>query len=219
MKLPENCIPISLGYNCFVRVYLQEFVQATPRYPFDWTGAPMWSICELMDFNFDGMNARELLKVRRRFPDSTEDYLINTKFDMVFLHDYGKNIRSVPDDVFARVEDDYKRRIDRWRAALTGKQKLIFFRVEMSDRPRLTCSTRTKTEIESLLEFTEKLKALGTDYHVIHITHSQPQGYNSDGKIINLNYTPKDHKLVLMGRHIEAIIKANETFIQKCLSV
>jgi hypothetical protein len=220
MILPDGWIPISLGYNCFVRVFLQEFVKATPRYPFDWTGTPMWSICELMDSDFEGMNRREWLTVRRRFPDSTEEYLTNTKYNMVFLHDYGKNPHVIPDDVYARVEDDYKRRIDRWRLAIHGKQPLLFFRVETPDRPRLVYegSTRPKSEMESLCEFSMKLKTIGTEFRIIHITHSQPQGYDAERKIINLNYTPKDPKLVIQGRHIQAIIHANQTFIKECLA-
>jgi hypothetical protein len=221
MILPDNCIPISLGYHCFVRVFLQENVQATPRYPFDWAGTPMWAVCELMDSNFEGMNSREHLVVRRRFSDSTEEYLTHTKYNMVFLHDYGTNPRSITDATYTRVEDDYKRRIERWHTALSGKQHLVFFRVEMPNRPRVTYEGYARgptTEIEALCEFAEKLKARGTTFHIVHITHSQPQGYDAERRIIHLNFTPKDHHMVLFGRHIHAILQANQSFLRECLT-
>ena len=217
--LDGTTIPISLGYNCFVRVYLQEFVKATPRYPFDWTGTPMWAICELMDSNFSDFNNPEKLVVRKRFMNSDEMYLTNTQYNTVFLHDYGKDPTSISTELYEKVKNDYERRIERWNDALLGKDHLLFFRLEMSERPRVPYegSTRSKSETEYLWEFTDKLKSRGTNYHILYITHSTPQGYDAERKIIHLNYTPNKAGMIIMGRHVEAIVNANKKFIKECM--
>jgi hypothetical protein len=219
MDIFKDCIPISLGYNCFVRVYFQEFVKATPRYVFDWTGIPMWAICECMDSNFKDFSNKEFLVKRKRFTNTDEVFLTNTKYNTVFLHDYGKPDESISDALFERVEQDYLRRIERWNAAIHGITPLLFVRVEMSNRPRIDYegSTRQYKEHHYVMEFAEKLKSVGTNYHILFITHSCEQGYDSDKKIISLKYTPNKPDMVVMGRHIDAILNANKTFIKSCL--
>lgn len=215
-----DAIPISLGYNCFVRVYFQEFLKATARFPFDWAGTPMWAVCELMDSDFAEFVARDRLTPRKRFTDSEELFLTNTRYNMVFQHDYGKDPTAIPRDTYTRVTEEYERRLQRWRDALAGTQPLLFFRLEMPERSRIEYegSTRPKTEMEYLWEFTEKLKARGTNYHIIYITHTQPQGYDAARKIISLQYTPKKAGMVVMGRHIDAIMTVNRAFIRSCIT-
>ena len=219
LGVPDS-IPISLGYNCFVRVFFQEFLKATARYPFDWAGTPMWAICELMDADFAEFCPRERLTPRKRFTDDDEIFLTNTRYNMVFQHDYGKDHAAIPRDTYKRVTEEYGRRIQRWRDALAGSQQLLFFRLEASERSRSEYegSVRPKTESEYLWEFTDKLKTRGANYHIIYITHTQPQGYDAERKIINLNYTPKKAGMVVMGRHIDAIVAANRKFIKSCIT-
>ena len=91
LKQPD-AIPVSLGWNCHVALYIQDLGDMErrrhERYVFDWFGSPMWSICELIDMDFEGMTDRTKIIPRRRYTDNFKEILSHTEYELRFLHEF-----------------------------------------------------------------------------------------------------------------------------------
>lgn len=224
--------PVSLGYSCHVKVFLDMILAKdripTPRLPFDWIGTPMWSICKLLENNFDRFADKEALDMRPRFVGSSRKYITHSIYNTVFLHDYGKGAdnkkkEEIPEETWKKVEDDYKRRVERFDALLTfakeNNRTLLFVRLEPDKRARIDYPEfqQEHDERHFLEMFAGQMKQRGVRFLVLYLSTTYEKSFDAENGICYVKYGVKNPNMILSGDDVQSIYAANMSFIQSCI--
>jgi hypothetical protein len=123
----EGYIPISLGYNCYIKRYL-DTIRSSETNLFDWLGTSMWGILSLFQADFKDAFDRShysLVKVT------------TTRRPIVTHNQY--YIRVLHDDMNTYTEK-YLRRLERLKRLLDDDQTghILFIRLEESQSARIS---------------------------------------------------------------------------------
>jgi hypothetical protein len=221
LKQPD-AIPVSLGWSCHMALYIQELGDMErrrhERHVFDWFGSPMWSICELIDMDFEGMTDRTKIIPRRRYMDNFKEILSHTEYELRFLHDF-KDENNITDDDWSQFEEKYARRIQRFRDLLTmAKQtnkKLIFFRLEQVFHRRIQYINRFENETFYVNYFADQMRQKGIRFQIIYLTTSVPTHYRNN--VIYVQFGKKAPDMEVGFNQIQEIVKENLTYIREAL--
>jgi len=217
-----DAIPVSLGWSCHMALYIQELGDMErrrhERHVFDWFGSPMWSICELIDLDFEGMTDRTKIIPRRRYMDNFKEILSHTEYELRFLHEF-KDHTTITDDEWTQFEEKYARRAQRFRNLLTmAKQtnrKIIFFRLEQVYYRRIQYINRFENEDFYVNYFADQMRQKGIRFQIIYLTTTPVRTYRN-----NIIYVPfaKDKPDTDIGfNQIQEIVKANLPYIREAL--
>jgi len=214
--------PVSLGYNCHVKVLVDRIGEMDrtgyPRLPFDWLGTPMYSICDLLEKDFEGFNDDTAFKVERRKKHLQTEYLTNTKYDFCFVHDYGKDLKNISLTQLDKTEEDYKRRIKRWKdEVIDSGRHIVFFRLEQLNEER-THYLREEPEKFYVERFCDWMKAKGVKFHVIWFSQTATQRtYDKEHHIISLPFRMGDIKTTISADHLQPVLQGSLGFVKDCL--
>jgi hypothetical protein len=218
-----NMIPISLGYNCHVRVFIDRIGEIQKRtylhQPFDWVGSPMWSVYEAVKANFSGFADRSSISLRKRFTDKPDEYLTHSVYNLCFLHDFGKDIRNVSEEKWNEVQEKYIRRIDRWNNTLAKKEPILFIRLEPDRANRIEYPEfqREADEKSYVERFAELMQTKGISYTILFLSTTYPKHYDPDRRICTVNFVKKRPADIIGADHIQQIVMGNLDFIHTCL--
>ena len=215
-----NLCPVSLGFSCHTKVYIEELLQTRMiRQPFDWIGCPMWSICELLKNDFKDFTEPKKLKPMKRFLGDHKDYLTHLDYNIVFVHDYGNQFHHIPAALHTKVSEDYQRRIQRWNELLESKTHILFFRLETDGRKRIQRPQfeRQGTELDYLKEFSKILQAKNIKFSIVYLSTSSPRSYDSEHHIITIQYATVSPDYIVGGDEIKSIVQTDIGFIAKYL--
>jgi hypothetical protein len=219
-----NTYPISLGFNCHVKVFIDmlgemDNTRGYARLPFDWIGTPMWAICDLFETHFEDFTNKDCYELKPRFTHKEDKYLTHTKYDFVFVHDYGKQLETISAETYAKVEEDYKRRVQRLDSILESPMKLLFIRLEqdISNRISLPEVQKEHDEYVYVEKFADLLKSKSLVYTILYLTTSQKTGFDKKKQICRIQYTNPENK-IMGGEEIKQIIIHNQKFINMCLA-
>ena len=94
---------ISIGYNCYPRMYINFFDKKYDKTCFfDDVATPAWAIQRLLENNFDGFFDKTQYNKKQIFNDSTYEFLVNNPYYIRFDSNY--NIDTLDDlfDVFQK---------------------------------------------------------------------------------------------------------------------
>ena len=157
---------ISLGSNCYVKMFLDSIKLKLETQFFDYMGSSMWAINDLFKENFndlfdDGIDDFE----KKRIMCSGDDQYILThkKYYLRFKHDFKQNFDSeIKENInskdFKNVRDKYERRKERLIDILKDDNKtLLFIRYEEEQQDRIKYFDK-KSEIEYIYEFIDIIK-------------------------------------------------------------
>jgi hypothetical protein len=214
--------PISLGFNCHVKVFIDMLGEMDNtiymRLPFDWIGTPMWAICDLFENNFEDFTNQTYYEIKQRYENKKNKYLINTKYDFVFVHDYGKSFKNIPKETYEKVEEDYKRRVLRFQSILQSPMKLLFIRLEqdITNRVDLPEKQQEHNEYYYVEKFADILQSKGYTFTILYITTSEKTGFDKEKHICRIQYANPSNK-IMGGEEIKQIIFHNQKFINMCL--
>lgn len=188
-----NYYPVSLGANCFSRMYLEKiYKKSYPRLPFDYVGSPMWGINEAIEADFKGFASKQDIAAYKIYENSESEVLTNSRYLISFLHDH-KHIR-ISDEKYNQVENDYSRRIQRWKHLIEGESKLLFFRLMRSEQNRIQYIQGKPSEKEALEQFSRAMKTKNLNFRILYFTYEQPNWYDPESQIIYVNI-PKIEKI------------------------
>jgi hypothetical protein len=194
--------PISLGANCFSRMYIETIYKGSyPRLPFDYVGSPMWGINKVIESNFNGFASKDNIDAIELYKDSTCLYLVNRDSMIAFLHDHknhtNKSLTTLSVKEYSKVEDDYSRRIARWNSIVKAGSKLLFFRLPRNTKNRIEFDedNNNHSEKEALETFSKYMKAKGVEFRILHFTYYEPQHFDPDTQIIYIAI-PKKEKVI-----------------------
>ena len=217
-------VPISLGKSCYTSMFISELAKQDnktyDRYVFDWLGSPMWSICKLIEDDFADLNTTQYFVYKNHFDTKNESYVTNTKYNIIFAHDYGINVDKRPAEQLARVKAKYDDRIQRFRDVLASGKRILFFRLER-DTPGLINFPEdniTEPELFYVQKFAQLMSAKGVNCRIVFFTSSNPTGWDPVNKICSVHFDHIAPKTVLMEKDITAIFTANLDFIKTSIA-
>ncbi len=222
----SNIIPISLGYNCHVKVFIDNLGEMDNRaylqQPFDWFGSQMWGVYEAIENNFSGLTDSSLIHLRKRFSDKPTEYLTHDKYNFCYLHDYGKqvtNLSSISAEKWKEVSEKYERRIDRWNATLQKGVPLLFIRLEQdfANRIKYPEFDRNEDEMAYLRKFSELMKSKGVSFLILYLSTSFPKSYDKEHCICTVQFQKKRPADIIGAQQIQQIIQGNLLFIRSSL--
>lgn len=214
-------IPISLGYNCHVKVFIDRIGELENRaylhQPFDWLGSPMWSICEAVESDFSGFMDKTAIAPRRRFEDKPSVLLTHSTYNFCFLHDFGKTPQ-MTDASWNTVSEKYVRRIERWNTTL-AKNELLFIRLETDTANRIEYPEfrREGDEKHYVERFADFMKSKGISFKILFLTTTYPKGYDNERNICYVQFAKKRESDIIGADQIEQIVRANRAFIYSCM--
>jgi Putative papain-like cysteine peptidase (DUF1796) len=221
-----GCVPISLGFNCHVAMFIEKLGQMDSKFYerqiFDWLGSPMWSVYELVKNDFADFMSPQHMAIRQRYDYKDEKYPVNTKYDMSFLHDFGINVTKIPPNVMGMVSERYGRRIVRMRELLRGSRELLFIRLERDSSDKVASPESAGSaigETEAVILFADLVKSRGAPYTIVYLTFTEPKGWDAERRICYVHFPKIDPKINFTNDRIMQIVKANSEFIKTCAAV
>lgn len=177
---------ISLGYNCFIKKYLDYKYVKTETSFFDYIGTSMWTINELINNDFKDLfdiNDYKLLKILNKYT------VVNKKYYIRVPHCLDNNLKN-----FNIFKDKYERRIIRLQTQLKENKKILFIRLEenMLNReiyPEYKDKFK-KTELEYIYEFCDlmKIKYPKLEIKFIYISKNHETKIDNNIIILKNNY-------------------------------
>jgi len=132
-KNSQNTI-LSLGPNCFVKEFIKFLGIQQETHFFDYIGSTLWSLCDLIEYDFkdvfkysDYQNMRVL---QDSYIYSNKKYYLNFKHDFPQKHEGGE-IR-INTTFFLQFQQKYQRRILRFKNLLESGVPLLFIRTDLN---------------------------------------------------------------------------------------
>lgn len=214
---------ISLGYNCHVKVFIDRIGESEKKdylhQPFDWISSPMWSIYEVVKSDFSGFTERALLSPRKRFADKPDEYITHKTYNLCFIHEFGKDVRNIPESKWTEVLDKYTRRIERWNTTLKKGVPLFFIRLEPDTSNRIAYPEfeRPGNEKYYIEQFADLMKSKGVECTILFLSTSFPKGYDKDRRICTVQFTKKCPTDIIGADQIQQILRMNGDFIRSCM--
>ena len=88
---------ISLGSNCFIKLFLNDINYKEETYFFDYIGTSMWSINELIENNFNDLFNKDKFEKKQILFLGKDKYIY--QYYLRFKHDVKQNFNSCENDI------------------------------------------------------------------------------------------------------------------------
>ncbi len=129
---------ISLGFNCYIKIFLNKMKIEQETQFFDWIGSSTWSIRLLLENNFENLLQKENLKYLQTIQKENEYVWTDELYYLRFKHDFEqthlKETKQITHQEWKEVKDKYERRKDRFIQILQEYEKnqkpLLFIRLQ-----------------------------------------------------------------------------------------
>jgi hypothetical protein len=190
---------LSLGSNCYVKMFLGSIKYSSETNFFDYIGSSMWSINELLknDFNelFEGgMNNFE----KKKIMNTGDKYILtHKKYHLRFKHEFKQKFNIPINDKinledFNKTKEKYERRKERLYEILNDKQTLLFIRYEEDFKNKVIYYEDKKSEIEYIYEFIEiiKQKFPLKKFCILFLSHTMENDKPNENLVILKNIDP-----------------------------
>ncbi len=178
---------ISLGYNCYTKLYLNKIGMEQETHFFDYIGTSTWSIIDMFKNNFEGVfdpNEYKITQVMFKGPDK---YLVvNQKYFIRCKHEFPKSLENENELRINKLElkdflEKLERRKERFLNMLRNDKSLLFIRYEEDPYGRIPFHNYDE---KYKVPIVENLK------QIINIF----QSFNSKKKIYIMDLSYKHHK-------------------------
>jgi hypothetical protein len=230
---------IPLGYNCFVKKYLNYIGLSQETQLFDYIGSSMWGINKFIENDYKNLfdlNEYELLQINT---NKIEKIVTHKKYYFRFLHDlkdvpkknyeiryinnkYSKKIIKIQnrnnDDLFKSFQEKYERRIIRFKNLLNTKNKIVFTRFDEKLDDRIMYDfikdNYNKNEIEYLNDFSNIIKKINNnlEFYIIFISKNLQNSINNNNIII-LNDTENINNYENCDFKLNNLFNKNKDFL------
>jgi hypothetical protein len=222
----RGLFPISLGFNCHVKVYIQMLGEIERigymRQPFDWIGLSMCSLCQIVKSNYANFVSKDTLELRQRFVKDERQYMTNTKYNCVFMHDFGKNTCNISDTQFTEIEEDYTRRVQRWKATIESGKHILFIRLEMDEKERVAYPGFSQeddvNEKKYLEEFAQLMLEKNIRFTILHLTQKYETSYDVKNRICYVKFEQLADVKTIGANEIDGIIRKNLSHIRSSIA-
>uniref|UniRef100_A0A6C0E1T5 Papain-like cysteine peptidase n=1 Tax=viral metagenome TaxID=1070528 RepID=A0A6C0E1T5_9ZZZZ len=170
---------ISLGSNCYIKMFLDSHLKKEETQFFDYIGTSMWSINELIKNDFQGLYDYKNFEKKHILNKGDKYIFTNNLYYVRFKHDFNQNFSSNVNDIkedkkFLEFVNKYKRRQKRFMEILNSKENILFIRYEEDNKDRIKYYEE-KDEIEFIYEFMKILKTINPNkkFFFILLSHEK----------------------------------------------
>lgn len=190
---------ISLGSNCYVKIFLDFNYKKKETQFFDYIGSSMWAINELIKNDFKGLYNYDNFEKKLILTEGDKYIFTNNIYHLRFKHDFKQNFNSEineikNDEIFLDFQNKYKRRQTRFIELLNSKDTILFIRYEEDNKNRVKYHNK-KDELDSVYEFINILKNLNPEKKFFFILLSQDKNLEDiDNNLLVLKNPIKDWK-------------------------
>lgn len=220
---------ISLGGNCYPKIYFSFVKYNQETYFFDYLGSPMWAVNELIDNNFSFLFNKEDYENMNILTNTPNEYIYtNKKYYLVLRHDFeyqklkkGKIL--INDSQFKEFQDKYERRIIRMNELLNSNKNILFVRFHENKNKIIYSDYEEKykkNELEYLFDFSEliKKKFLTLKFKIIYITKDLNNNYYKDNNLIVLKDFINIVDWTKSSFQLNKLFNNNKKFLIDCIN-
>jgi len=158
VKWIQHIPVLSLGYNCFVKIFLQKINKEQETHFFDWLGSSMWSVRHLLENQFEHVTDKNQISYMHVLQKGNEYVWTHQQYYLRYLHDFEQSCKKKTKDITEKEWNDfiqkYNRRAERFLSTLQKSPKILFIRLEEVKENRIHYpqyeSFTQKNEIEEL---------------------------------------------------------------------
>jgi hypothetical protein len=214
---------ISLGSNCYIRLYLDSINVKKETHFFDNIGSSMWSINKLVENNFsDLFNQDDYCMMHI---SNTKDKYIYThkKYYLIFKHDflqnYLSNVNSVSKKTFLEFKIKYERRKERFIQLINNKDTVLFIRLEENRNPKIHHEIYEKnfetSELEYVKIFSNIIKKINPSkkFLIIFISKQNKNNYDFENNIITIKDILNINTWIKCDKKLQELFEINNTFL------
>lgn len=184
---------ISLGFNCYIKKFMEFQGIKEETNLFDYIGTPMWGITEFIENNFTELTLIddfEKINITNKEP---EHIFTNKKYYFRFKHDklisnIGTNKVNISS--FSKLKSTLERRIERFKTILLSPTKILFIRLEQDNTNRIEYEEykeRNKIpELEYVILFSKLIKNKYPliKFNVLFISKTNENIYDEENNIL-----------------------------------
>jgi len=205
---------ISLGSNCYVKFFLKHINYEQETYFFDNIGSPMWSVCDLINNNFDDVlnfndyNSEMIIKGSARIAT-------NKKYNLKFKHDL-RDLRGGCNGVeFVKFKETYNRRIKRFQDLLLSEHNVLFIRFEEIKENRIINKSYDEKNKISELEYIKLFSEFITTnfpnlkFKIVFISKTWGNKVDETNKIVIIKEVQKINDYKMAGNQIKDLLNYN----------
>lgn len=215
---------ISLGSNCYVKLFLDSVKLKLETQFFDFIGSSMWAIDDLFKDDFSDLfdNGIDDLEKKKILHSGLDKYVLtHKKYYLRFKHDFKQNCNSgikenIKSEDFNKFSEKYERRKERLINILKDDKKtLLFIRYEEEQKDRIKYSEDRKSEIEYIYEFIEimKQKYPLKKFCILFLSHTMENDDKRDENLIILKMIEKINIWTESPKKIKNTIEQNKKFL------
>jgi hypothetical protein len=181
---------ISLGYNCYIKKFLDTEKLCTTTNFFDYIGSSFWSINELFYNKFEGLYDRNNY-IYIQVVTNKDKIVVHKNYYLRFLHDFTGG--DIVDNAFDIFTSKYKRRIERLYNILNTSKTIIFIRNEELFDNKINMENYSekfkKNEIEYAIDFCNYVKSNFCDlnFFLIFISYKMDTFFDNINNILILH--------------------------------
>lgn len=132
-------VVMSLGYNCYTKLYLNSKKIEQETHFFDYIGTSVWTIIDLLNNDFEGVFDNENYEIMNVMKEGDDQYLVvNKKYFIRCKHEFKKSLETkkfqkdmvIDDDELNDFIEKMKRRKVRFMNLLLNNDSLLLIRYE-----------------------------------------------------------------------------------------
>ena len=201
---------ISIGYNCFIKIYLRHIKHEQETHFFDYIGSPMWSVYELVKNGFTDLFNIDEYKNEYTIIGQPE-IVTNSRYNLKFKHDLSADKFL---DEFEEFKDKYSRRIKRFHDLLMSSERVLFMRFEEIKKNRIVnCAYSEQNKIseyEYIKLFSKYLRSNFPQlkFKIIFISKTRNDEVDDENNIVTIREiaTNKITNYLSAGRLIKELL-------------
>jgi hypothetical protein len=216
---------ISLGFNCYIKRFMEEQGIKQETNLFDYIGTPMWGVNELIENDFTELTSIDYFEKMNISSKEPEHIFTNKKYYFRFKHDNliaitGTNKVNI--NSFSKLKSTLERRIQRFNNTLSSPKKILFIRLEQDNTNRIVYEEYKEKdkipELEYVISFSKiiKNKYPLINFDILFISKTNENKYDTENNILIIKNT-QNIVWKTCQTQLQKICKHNIDFIKKSL--
>ncbi len=195
---------MSLGADCYTRIFLDSRYSKKETQLFDYIGSSMWAINDMIENDFAGLTDVSYYSIQRVVKEQGP-MPIHSLYNLRFLHDGSVINRGTLDRAFA---EKLQRRVERFKSTLTSAKNPVFIRAQETPHRLWIPKEYPTDELPELLRFRDVIRSKYgvTDCKIIYVNRD----YNGvhDGIVCIKSSRTSGPMNFQLGKSILAAIKS-----------
>ena len=184
---------ISLGFNCYIKRFMEEEGIKQETNLFDYIGTPMWGINEFIENDFSKLTLIDDFEKMKITSKEPENIFTNKRYYFRFKHDNlipNKGTNKVNINSFSKLKSTLERRIQRFNSMLSSPKKILFIRLEQDNTNRIEYEEYKEKdkipELEYVILFSKiiKNKYPLINFNILFISKTNENKYDTENSIL-----------------------------------